>query len=215
MTLAILIPVLARPQNVEPLLHSIAESTPGDPRIVFICDPGDRDEIDAVGAAGAEALIVSGGYATKINRGVACTTESLIFLGADDLSYQPGWLEAATAKFDPAQVVGINDLIPRPGRPEHATHFLVHRDYVARGTIDEPGKLLHEGYEHEYVDDEFVGTASSRGAYVYAPDAVVEHLHPMVGKAPTDSLYAAQGRRMRRTRRIFDARRPLWTSRSA
>jgi hypothetical protein len=42
----------------------------------------------------------------------------------------------------------------------HSTHSLVTRDYVERfGTIDEAGVVLHEGYPHEFVDDEFVQTA--------------------------------------------------------
>ena len=49
-----------------------------------------------------------------------------------------------------------------------------------------------------------------RNAYAFAPDSVVEHLHPQVGKAPMDDLYAAQQTRMRAGYRIYRRRRHLW-----
>ena len=93
----------------------------------------------------------------------------------------------------------------------HATHSVVSRRYAEdHGTIDHPGAVLHEGYLHEFVDDEFVGTAKSRGAFVFEHASVVEHLHPAVGKAPMDAMYAAQGSRMRIDRRTFLQRQHLW-----
>lgn len=159
-----------------------------------------------------------GDYARKINRGYLVSSEPFLFLGADDLAFRPGWLAAGLAPFaDPAiGVVGTQDLAPteRARSGEHATHVLVRRRYVDElGTIDEPGKILHESYPHEYVDDELVGTAKARGAWHFAGDSVVEHLHPSWGKAPTDALYRDQARRMAIGRRIFERRRPLWTSR--
>ena len=97
-------------------------------------------------------------------------------------------------------------------RGEHSTHSLVTRAYTHHGTIDDPSRLLHEGYPHEYVDDEFVGTARHRGAFAAAPDSVVEHLHPQVQKAPMDDLYAQQHSRMRRSVGLYRQRRHLWTS---
>lgn len=214
--LAILVPVLRRPHRVRPLLDSIEAATPAA-RVLFIADPDDHAEIAAVGAAqevpGIDLLILAGNYAQKINAGVRHTTEPLIFLGADDLHFHPGWLEGAKRRLSsPVGVVGTNDLCnPRVIAGEHATHFLVARWYAELGTIDEPGKLLHEGYPHEYVDNELIGTAKHRGAYAHAADSLVEHLHPLAGKAPMDDLYAAARRRMRHGQRLYQRRRRLWT----
>jgi hypothetical protein len=71
--------------------------------------------------------------------------------------------------------------------------------------------VLFEGYPHEYVDDEFVGTARKRGAWAFAADSHVEHLHPSWGKAPMDPMYAAQRKRMTAGAMIYRSRRPLWT----
>jgi glycosyltransferase involved in cell wall biosynthesis len=210
--LVILVPVLRRPHRVRPLLRSIRRTTPRPYRVLFIADPGDEAEQDAVRDAGGELLIVAGNYARKINAGIDASCERLILTGADDVQFHRGWLEAAVAHLrGTVMVVGTNDLCnPLTMRGEHATHFLVDRRYVKQGTIDEPGKLMHEGYPHEYVDNELVATAKARGVWAWAQDSIVEHLHPNVGKAPIDDLYAASRQRMRAGRAIFNSRRHLW-----
>ncbi len=206
--------MLGRPHRVRPLLDSIRDTS--DARVVFVCSPGDDEVLRTVEEL--PHLIVDGpfpgDYARKINRGISNTAEPLIFMGACDLKFHPGWLEAATAQLAPGVgVVGTNDLgSTRVMAGEHSTHSLVTRDYVRDfGTIDTPGIALHEGYPHEYVDDEFVQTAMFRGAFAFAEDSHVEHLHPAWGKAPTDDLYDQQRYRMRAGRKVFLRRRRLWT----
>lgn len=211
--LVVLVPVLRRPHRVPPFLASLHANTPDPVRALFICDPDDLEEQKAVRRCGGEMIVVAGNYARKINEGVRRTTEPLLFLGADDLAFHPRWLEHAKRRIKGSvHVVGTNDLCNRRVmRGEHSTHSLVTRAYTHHGTIDDPSRLLHEGYPHEYVDDEFVGTARRRNAFASAADSIVEHLHPQVGKAPMDDLYAAQVQRMRRGKRLYMERRPLWT----
>lgn len=209
--LVIIAPVLRRPQNVRPLIDSVREATPGA-RLLFVADPDDLEEQRAIDAEGGEMLIVRGNYARKINQAIAATDEPLIFQGADDLRFHPGWFEAAKARLRPGVgVVGTNDLSSkRVLAGIHATHSLITREYTELGTIDDPTKVMHERYPHEYVDDEFIQTAIKRGAFVHAPDSVVEHLHPYGGKAPLDELYSKAGRRMLVGRIVFRWRRHLW-----
>lgn len=210
--LAILVPALRRPQNVAPLLNSALRAAPGA-RVLFICDPDDEPEILAIKDEGGEHIAPGGNYAAKINAGVRHTDEPLIFMGADDLRFHPGWLEAATAWLrGKTEVVGTNDLCnPRVMAGNHSTHSLLTREYAERGTIDEKGKVLHEGYVHEYVDDEFVQTAIRRSAFSFAEDSIVEHMHPNAGKAEMDDLYAGRGLRMKMGRKVYRRRRRLWT----
>lgn len=210
--LAILVPVLSRPWAVAPLVASILSSTPGA-RIIFIADPGDEDEHEAIrrargGDVVIELLLRPGTYAAKINAAIRRTEETLIFLAADDLRFRPGWREAAERHLRPAEVVGVNDLLPR--RRVHTTHFLITRAYAAQGTIDGQPGPLSEAYEHNFVDDELIATAKRRGVYAYAEDAHVEHLHPMNGRAEVDDTYRRGFEAMRRDRRVFQARRPMW-----
>jgi len=214
----VIVPMLHRAHRVDPLLESIEAATPEPHRVIFACTPDDTAVIAAVDAAGADRVDVAwqrlGDYARKINAGYRASTEPLLFLAADDLRFHPSWLERAAQRLtDGVGVVGTNDMCSaRVMAGEHATHCLVTRAYADDfGTVDAPGQVLYEGYPHEYVDDELVGTAKKRGAWAFAPDSIVEHLHPMNGKAPMDDLYAAQGARMRAGRNTYLRRRRLWT----
>lgn len=209
-----LVPMLYRAHRVEPLLASITAATPSA-RVLFLTTPEDLPVRDAIDQAGADRLDVdwqdTGDFARKTNAGYRATTEPLLFLGADDLHFHPGWYETCLMLLDPGiGVIGTNDLTNRRTAHGHSTHSLVTRDYANLGTIDGPG-ILHEGYPHELVDDELVETAQFRGAYRHAPDAFVEHLHPMGGKAPMDPSYALQSERIAAGRPLYTERRKLWT----
>ncbi len=212
--LAILLPVLRRPHRVEPLLKSIDEQTP-DARVVFLCDEGDDAMIDAVDRSGSELHVLEkANYARKINHGVQITDEPYLFFGADDLEFHPAWYEIARDAFDDEiGVVATNDLgNDRVMAGELATHPLVARWYAESPTIDKSPGPLHEGYLHEFVDREFSEVARMRGAFVYAPDSIVEHLHPFWGKADFDPIYEQYQMRWVRGRRLYRRRLTLWKS---
>lgn len=217
--LVIIVPMLHRSHRVDPLIESIREATDVEHRVMFVGTLGDVAVIDAITRHDDVDLELIepntvGDYAKKINHGYRATTEPYLFLGADDLRFHPGWFQAAVRHMSArVGVVGTQDRCnTRVKRGVHATHSLVARSYVdAHGTIDEPGKVLHEGYVHEFVDDEFIATAKRRHAFLFEHRSVVEHLHPMVGKAPWDPMYAAQRTRMVVDRATFQQRQRLWT----
>lgn len=222
----VLVPVLSRPHRVRPFLDSLEAATPEPHETIFLATSTDRPMIAEIERVAGELDNVRlevlapnrvGDYAKKIHHGIRCSSAPHIFTGADDLHFHPEWYPRAAALFaDPrVGVVGTQDLAPteRARTGEHATHFLVRRSYVEEfGTIDQPGRLFHEGYPHEFVDDELVGTAKHRGAWAFAGSSVVEHLHPSWGKAPSDPLYRRQRARMSAGARTLARRRPLWAS---
>lgn len=212
----VLVPVLRRPHRVAPLIQSL-EASGADARLLFIVSADDIEMRSAVDESGACSIVVDwpggspGDYAKKTNAGYRASSEPWIFTGADDLHFHPGWLDAAL-RHRPAQVIGTNDLgNARVIAGHHSTHTLVGRRYADKhGTIDKPGEVLFEGYQHEFVDDELVGTAKKRGVWAFAYDSIVEHLHAYYEKAPMDDLYAAQGERMAASRQLFTKRSRLW-----
>lgn len=216
---AIIVPVLDRPQHVARLMADVADATPSPFRLLFVADPHDRPELDALSTAGADFVVMPrrASYGQKINAGFAATTEPLVFSAADDLHFHPGWLDRAASRLDgTVEVVGTNDLgNPRTISGEHSTHTLFTRRYIdtVGGVIDgPPGVVLCERYPHDYVDDEFIGTAKARGVYAHAHDSHVEHLHWLWGKGSMDGTYR-RGRSLSTTgRRIFRQRRALWES---
>lgn len=218
--MAILVPVLQRPHRVKPLLDSIEAATP-DALVVFLADPDDLPELEALDRERDHQRELriwvnteGGNYATKINRGVGLTTEPLVFTGADDLHFHAGWFEAALVRLtDGIGVVGTNDLIDRrSARREHATHFLMTREYAERPLIDGGRGPLFEGYDHSWSDNELVATAQARGAYTYAAESHVRHEHPMNGTAPDDEVYRKGRDQFHEDRRIFECRQALWAA---
>lgn len=210
MGVAILVPVLRRPQNVKPLLDSIRATTPDPYRVLFICDPGDIAEQDAIAAEGGWMISPGGTYSQKIRSGVDATDEPLLFIGADDLRFQHDWLQAAITKMPAAQVVGVNDCIRRPRRPQHATHFLMTREYAELPCLDGSPGPLPCCYTHSFVDDELIATATKRGVYAYAQRSRVKHLHPMCRTADDDDTYRLGRERFRQDARTFARRSRLW-----
>jgi hypothetical protein len=222
--LLIAVPLLGRPHRVEPVLEFIRDATPEDHRVLLLCTRGDTAVIRKCEQMASEREHIDltilpqqavGDFAKKLNYAYRTGSEPFLMMGADDLAFQPGWWPAARRYFDDPKigVVGTNDLAPtkRAQAGEHSTHCVIRREYVdAHGLITGERAVLYEGYVHEYCDDELVGTAKKRGAWVYAEDSVVEHLHMNWGKAPSDPMYRQATRRMIMSRRLFQQRRKLW-----
>ena len=202
---AILIPLM-RPHRLADVLASLEDSTTG--YTVVVIATGECADV----ARESRCVLIEdegGTYPVRINKGFAATTEPYVFLGADDIRFRTGWFDAAMSEMNHVHgVVAINDLHNGAG-----VHFLVDRTYVDElgGTGDgEPGVVLHEGYQHTYCDDELRHVAQFRDRFRFAGDAIVEHLHPGAGKAPTDETYAIGNATMGQGSAVFHARRHLW-----
>lgn len=212
-SVAIIIPVLGRPQRVGPTIESVMVATPEPHRLLFVVNDDDTDELAALERAGADVLVVPAdrrSWACKINDGYRTTTEEWIFTGADDLDFHSGWFPRALAwASDTTAVIGTNDLWnPRVMTGAHSTHSLVRRSYAdEQGTIDQPGLILHEGYPHQFADDELIQTAMARGVYVHAFDSIVRHLRPL---KPDDATYRLGEQSHRTGKHLFLNRRRLW-----
>lgn len=220
MIVDVLIPVLDRPERVGPVISSLRRSAVTHDvsvRETFLCNIGDQRELGEIAMCKFRAVTIGarepGDYARKINLGAQLSSAEWFFLGADDLHFHPGWLDACLRLHEAtgALVIGTNDLgnpLVKIGR--HATHSLVHRSYLEQGTIDEPGKLLHEGYDHNCVDVEFTETAIWRQTWAFCADARVEHLHWLWKKGVQDTTYELGQQRYTEDRRLLQQRMKLW-----
>jgi len=220
----IVVPVLNRPANVEPLVESLRRSE-ADCELLFVCSPSDHDELRAVYTAGVSHLLTNwepgpGDFARKQNAAFAQTTSPYVLCAADDLRFHPGWdsaLLAVAREFD-VGVVGTNDLgngAVLSGR--HSTHPLVSRCYIDTlgGYVGGEGKVYFEGYDHQYVDVELVETAMARGCYAHCSGAVVEHLHPLWRKGADDKTYRKGQAHRAADARLYQSRRHLWLAENA
>lgn len=189
----VIVPVLSRPDNVAPLVQSLRAST-GLADVLFVAEPDDLLEWAAIDRQGARYIVHPGTFAEKVNAAVAHVDTPWVFLAGDDVVFRPGWLDHALFVADKygAKVVGTNDLgNARVMAGEHATHMLISTDYIGTegASWDGPGVVCHEGYRHWFVDDELVTVAKQRGVFQMALGSIVEHMHPIFGKADNDEVY--------------------------
>jgi len=214
--IAILVPVLGRPQNVQPFMESTAV-TKEDYNVYFICSPNDHDQIRECEQSGANVMVISykplgGDFARKINHAFDETEEDWVFQGADDIRFSLNWdLHAfRVAQRTRMGVIGTNDLgNPDVIRGRSSTHTLIRRSYIEEfgsGTFDNTGSIFCELYDHQYVDVEFVQTAKFRKQFAFAKNSVVEHLHPHWGKAKMDPTYEKATRRTQRDMQLYKDR---------
>lgn len=202
--------VKARTPNLEPLLQSLRAST-GMATAYVVCDPDADEQQRITKEYGGIVVEAPGSFAKKINAAYPHTDSPWLKVVGDDCRFRPGWLDQSqlVARLYGAKVVGSNDQSnPRVMAGDHATHWMVSRDYIDTegASWDGPGVFAHEGYRHWFVDDEIVIAAKMRGVFQVALGAVVEHFHPMVGKAEMDEVYEKNDRYSSQDRDLFKKR---------
>jgi len=224
---AVLVPVLGRPEHAEPFMASLRAST-GLATAYALVDPEDTQAHAAWDRAGATVLLDPelrleanergyptgnrrpGTFAEKVNFGYRKTGEPWLLLVGSDVRFHPGWLDKAlAAASDQYHVVGTNDLgNPRVLAGEHSTHPLIRRCYVDEvgASWDGPGVVACEQYRHWFVDDEVVAAAKQRGVWTMALSSWVEHLHPYFGKGEMDDTYRLGEQHAEQDKALFEAR---------
>jgi hypothetical protein len=185
---AVVVPAMRRPQNVERLVDSFNRTFEPGVNLYYVCDPDDDEQIAAVRAHGLEPLISDRGstFAQKANYGYEHTTESFIFLCGDDVEFTDGWIAAARLLSDRYDVIGSNDAAPGEVRNRdvaagrHADHWFTRRTYIDEvgACLEGPGVFCPEAYYHWWTDKEVIGLAQARGVFAPCLDSRVIHHHP-------------------------------------
>jgi hypothetical protein len=215
----ILIPVLGRPHRAAPLVQNIRDTTTVPHAITFICSPEDKEQIAAVTDLRTDYVCMDetagpGDYAKKINVGFQREGRQdceWIFQAADDLTFTPGWAEAALKMADSGpgyDVVATNDMANASvKRGLFGTHNLIRRRYVTANG----GEVLHEGYDHNFVDREMCGWAQSRGVYTFARHSHVKHHHPLFDRTVVkDDTYLKSLANFFADQKLFYSRAHMW-----
>lgn len=240
--IAVLIPVLNRPQNAQQVRDSITRASSKVTTILFLVSYTDIDERETVEQLVCPRIVEEvtgtvaypdvwmhvvpidpgpGDFARKQNIGLHLTTEPYVFAGADDLVFTPGWdVEALKVAADTrAGVIGTNDLgNPMVKRGQHSTHSLISRAYAMEqgASMDGPGTIYSEAYDHQCVDNELVGVAKHRREWAFAGRSIVEHLHPFWPdghggkKGVMDSTYEKALAHGQQDIQLLNQRKAMW-----
>lgn len=214
----ILIPCLGRPESIPRLQANWSQTCPPDSELVFIVSPTDVAVMESVVAHGARCHVTDwkparADYARKMNLGYRMTDREWLFLGAQDITFTEGWWEKALRHEQGKSVISTNDKAnAQVQRGQFGTHCLVRRSYVDEqgASADGPGVLIHEGYDHNFVDRELCGVAKMRYVFAFAKDSIVTHEHPLWKTAAWDDTYRKGLRNFQADRRLWLKRSPLW-----
>jgi hypothetical protein len=219
--LDVVIPTVGRADRLGPLVANLFATAPMAHQF-YVLDEGDQESheaiLEAVSGLGehprVSVLRCDGTYPQKTNYGFSRGDGEWVLPTADDVKFHDNWLqEAELAMSIGADVIGTNDLsgmsAQRPTMP------IVRRSYAEDpgAAWGEEGTLFSEQYHHNFVDNELWSLAVVRGVATYAPNCVIEHLHPSFGKAEVDATYRKGGLNLERwahDEELFNDRKAQW-----
>lgn len=189
--LVVVVPSRGRPEAAVSLAQAFARTcTAADTRLVFSVDTDDPSDYSPLIRNGFVdvAYGVNGSMVEALNRIASETAETwdafaVGFMGDDHRPRTKGWDAAyldALRELGTGIVYG-NDLLQREKLP---TQCALTADIVRALTHMAPPTLTHL-----YVDNYWRALGEQAGCIRYLPDVVVEHLHPVAGKAKWDEGY--------------------------
>lgn len=195
MTLAILVPTRGRPANLARLWRAFLDTCEYETRLVALVD-NDDPELPAYQEL-AERLsgepMFRMGIGPRLRLGPtlnvaapkwAARSDAVGFMGDDHLPRTVGWDGQYLRELERlgAGVVYGNDLIQGQALP---TQVAMTSDIIlATGAMVPPGAV------HLWLDNAWLALGQALDAISYLPDVVVEHLHPIAGRAEWDAGYA-------------------------
>jgi hypothetical protein len=178
---------------------------------------------NATAPATAEMIVGEEGktYAENVNECYRRSKADAVLIVGDDCEFTPGWYDEIVALSDRYDVIGTNDSEPgRVRNPDvaagrHADHFAIRRTYIEDegASLDGPGIVISETYQHFYSDKELVELAKARGVYGHAHEARIIHHHPGFdgdeAAREADPIYMRAVEHGEADRRTFLSRVPL------
>lgn len=198
--LLMIVPTRGRPQNIAALLDAWAETTAGDTELWFALDDDDPTLSECLTVRPTmewpaeptrparwivqERLRLAG----TLNMLATSAAESgeykaVGFMGDDHRPRTKGWdvaFSTALEALGTGMVYG-DDLIQGAALP---TAVAMTSDIVS--TL---GYMVPPGLVHLYLDNAWLSLGEGLGRIRYLPEVVIEHMHPLAGKAPDDDRY--------------------------
>ena len=195
MSLAILVPTRGRPANLARLWQAFADTCVEPTRLVALVDNDDpelRGYQDVADRLRDEPFFRMGigprlRLGPTLNEAApkwAARSDAVGFMGDDHLPRTVGWdarYLAALDRLGTGLVYG-NDRIQGQALPTQVA--------MTSDIIQATGHMVPPGLVHLWIDNAWLALGQALDAITYLPDVVVEHLHPIAGRAEWDAGYA-------------------------
>lgn len=186
----IVVPTRGRPHVVSEMIETFALTRTGIAELLFAVDQSDTSVADYVMALGGCPPWVhymvgpSTNMAEALRAGVSRaigTSEVVGFMGDDHRPRTFGWDAQMDAAARRGKICYGDDLIQGANLPTHV---------VMPAEIP---RLLHgivpQVFVHMYLDNYWKALGEGVGNLEYLPHVIVEHMHPIAGKAAWDDHY--------------------------
>ena len=187
--LVVLVPSRNRPKNIEDLIKSFDETETESDLIVIVDD--DEPQMDAYLQLGCDVLMVEKqgkGMAKPLNfaaRHYAHKYRHFAFLGDDHRPRTKYWDNTFINALDElgTGLVYGNDLL----QGENLATAVA----MTGNIVNALGGMVPPDMIHLYLDNFWMTLGKDLNALHYIPEVVLEHLHPIAGKAEWDEGYMA------------------------
>lgn len=198
--LYVLVPSRGRPDSVRRMAKAWEVTGAwGDAKLIFVVD-SDDPTLDGYfkpirGIAGTVHLLTLPRWlplVPKLNHVAAATVRlgdneapyAIAYFGDDHVPRTPGWAARNVAALRQlgSGFVYCDDGLQGANLP---TQFAVTLDVVAA-----LGAMVPAPVEHLYCDNVILELGKAANAITYLPEVLIEHMHPLAGKAALDEGYA-------------------------
>ena len=185
--LVILVPSRGRPQNIEDLLFSLQETKTASELIVIVDD--DDETLDQYIELGCKIMMIAKqgkGMARPLNFAANIFKDDyrhFAFIGDDHRPRTEYWDQKLINALDEVGT-GIaygDDLLQGENLP---TAVAMSGDIVR--ALE---GMVPPGFIHLYLDNFWMQLGKDLKSFIYLPDVIIEHLHPVAGKAQWDENY--------------------------
>lgn len=193
--LTILVPTRGRPGNLARLWQAFLDTCEYETRLVALVDNDDPElpGYQRVADEHRDHPMFRMGIGPRLRLGPtlnvaapkwAARSDAVGFLGDDHLPRTAGWDGRYLEELERlgTGIVYGNDLIQQAALP---TQVAMTSDIVLA-----TGHMVPVGMVHLYADNAWLALGQALDAISYLPDVIVEHLHPIAGKAGWDAGYA-------------------------
>lgn len=197
--LAVIVPSRGRPHQLAELLAAIRATAVTYP-VVYVGldydDPADYvracpglDEPDVhVYQLPRRSLSAWTNLLARHAMGAAKPARYLASLGDDHRPRTAGWDKRLIGAIEALGAPGIAYGDDRYKGVALPTAWVVSAEVVER-----VGWMMLPACQHMYVDNAVLALGQASGRIVYCPDVVIEHMHPLAGKAELDETYLESG----------------------